>query len=104
MFGGIVQGGDQPGLCKAKLESAELAREKTDDVNGFWWRDQDAVDAVDDTVCAKLLLVSTALNISVAGAYNVDSNNAAIEVDRQASKTDIGAQSLLLEANVFAFQ
>lgn len=43
-------------LEKTELESAELAGEELDNVGGFGRWDEEAVDSMDDAVCAELVL------------------------------------------------
>ena len=58
MFGGVVQSRDQARLCKPELKCTELAGKETDDVYDFWWRYQDTVYSVDNTVGSELPFLS----------------------------------------------
>jgi hypothetical protein len=49
-------GFEEAGFLEAELESAEFGGEKGDDFEGFRWREDDGVDAVDYAVGSKLLL------------------------------------------------
>lgn len=42
-------------LLEAELEGGELAGEERDDFCGGWWREEDGIDAVDDTVGSELM-------------------------------------------------
>ena len=54
MGGGVVDGFDETGLGEAEFQSAELAGEELDDINNFWWWDEQTVNPVNDAVSAKL--------------------------------------------------
>ena len=51
-------GFEETGFLEAELESAEFGGEEGDDFEGFRWREDDGVDAVDYAVGSKLLLWS----------------------------------------------
>ena len=54
----VCNGGQEIGLCKAELQGTELPREKLNDAGHLWWRDDKAVNAMDNTVGSKLSVVS----------------------------------------------
>ena len=54
MCRGIVKSFKKTGFCQGQLKGAELSREKRDDFSGLWWRDKNAVNAVNDTIGTKL--------------------------------------------------
>jgi hypothetical protein len=80
----LVVGGvdhvEQPCLAEAKLKSRELARKQINDGGDVRWRQDDGVDAVDDTV----------------GTQDVDGDNPRVEVDSQSSKSDVERETLRL--------
>ena len=49
-------GFEETGFLEAELESAEFCGEEGDDFEGFRWREDDGVDAMDYAVGSKLLL------------------------------------------------
>jgi hypothetical protein len=49
-------GFEETGFLEAELESAEFRGEEGDDFEGFRWREDDGVDAMDYAVGSKLLL------------------------------------------------
>jgi hypothetical protein len=55
-MGGGRDGFEETGFLEAELESAEFGGEEGDDFEGFRWREDDGVDAVDYAVGSKLLL------------------------------------------------
>ena len=76
----LVVGGvnhiEKASLAEAELEGGELAGKKIDDGGDIWrWQD-DGVNTVDDTI----------------GTEDVDGDNAGVEVDGQASQTDVESQ------------
>ena len=99
VVGGVVDGFKKTGLRKAELEGAKLAGEELDDFGGFWWWNEKAVNAVDDTIGTELeLLASFSYLERDEKTYNVDGHNAAVEVDCQAFETDVCAQALWADA------
>lgn len=56
-----------------------------DDIDGFWWGEEQAVYAVNYTV----------------GAENVDGDDAGVEVDGEAFEGDLGGEALGLRAEGF---
>lgn len=77
---GAVDLVEETGLAEAELERAELAGEEVDDGRDVWWRDENGVDAVDDTV----------------GAEDVDGHQPGVEVDRGSLQRDAHGQTLLV--------
>lgn len=67
-------------LAETKLESRELAREQVDDGGHVWRRQDNGVNAVNDTV----------------GTKDVDGYNPCVEVDRQSVKSDVERETLRL--------
>ena len=59
----VCDGGQKTGLCKAKFQGTELARKELDDAGNARWRDEEAVDAMDNAVRSKLDIVSICLPI-----------------------------------------
>jgi hypothetical protein len=80
----LVVGGvdhiEQTGLAKTKLKSRELTREQVDDGGNVGWRQDDGVNAVNDTV----------------GAEDVDGDDSSVEVDRQSIQSDVERETLRL--------
>lgn len=80
----LVVGGvdhvEETGLAETKLKSRELAREQVDDGGNVGRRQDDRVDAVDDTV----------------GAKDVDGDDSSVEVDRQPIQSDMERETLRL--------
>lgn len=54
MSGCVVETAEETRLGKTQLESAEFARQKLNDIGHLWWWDEQAVYAMDNTVCAEL--------------------------------------------------
>ena len=92
MIGCIIDGTEQPSLHKPKLERTEFTWEQANDGGSFWWWNNDAVNAMYDSVTSKLVVVSTngLLKWSYRFTYNISGHNSAIEVDSQSPETDIG--------------
>ena len=75
---GAIVGIKETSLAKSQLESGELGRQEVNDLECSWRRNEKVVNSVDDSVCTE----------------DVDSNNAGVEVDGQASETKVNAKSL----------
>jgi hypothetical protein len=75
---GAVVSVKETSLAKSQLKGRELRRQKVNDLEGSWGRNEQAVNSVDDSVCAE----------------DVDGYDARVEVDGQASETDVDAESL----------
>ena len=54
MVRGIIQCMNQPSLCQAQFQCAELPWKKLDNINSLWRGNEDTVDSVDDTVGSEL--------------------------------------------------
>ena len=54
VIGCIVQGLQESGLGKSEFQRTELARKQINDFDSLWRRDQDAVNAVNDTIASEL--------------------------------------------------
>jgi len=67
-------------LAETELKGGELGWEEVDDLDNVWWWDQEGVNTVNDTVRTE----------------NVDSNNAAVEVQGKAPEGDLDGKSLWL--------
>lgn len=71
---------EETGLGETELKGGELGRQKVDDLDDIWWWDQKGVDTVNDTV----------------GTEDVDSDNAAVEVEGETLEIDLDSKSLWL--------
>ena len=63
MIRGVCDSGQKAGLCKAKFKGAEFAREELNNAGDLRWGDEQAVNAMDNTVRSKLGRVSIRLSI-----------------------------------------
>lgn len=84
---GAVQLLKQPCLAEAKFESAELSGQEVDDGCNIWWWDEDRVDAMDYAV----------------GGEDVDSDEAAVEVDGWALERYAHSKTLLVAEELLRF-
>lgn len=95
----IIDSWKQSGLGETKLQGAEFARQECNDFRNLGRRYQQAINGVNDTVGSKLCVVRGSVGADLGQiTYDVNSNDAAVEVDSQALHTDIGAQPLRANA------
>lgn len=59
MSGGIADGSQETSLSKPEFKGAEFAWQEGNNVGYFRWWNKEIIDAVDDTVSAKLCIVSS---------------------------------------------
>lgn len=79
---GAVELFQETGLLEAELEGGEFGGEQLDYGEDVGWGEDDGVDAVDYAVCAELSgVLVLCFGKGEENTYDVDSNNAGVEVD-----------------------
>jgi len=87
---GVVDGFKKASLRETEFEGAEFAWKKLNDVGRFWGRDKEAIDAMDNAVCAELVCQLNQGRRERKTHY-INGHNATVEVHGQAFETDFSA-------------
>ena len=61
----VCNSGQETSLCEAEFQGTELPREELDDARDRWWRDEYAVNAMNNAVGSKLSVVSIRLTLGI---------------------------------------
>ena len=85
---------DQTSLCQAKLKGAEFTRKKLDDVHSLRRRHKYTVNSMDNTIGSELYGSVILFEFDHRKTYNINRDYSAVEINSQATETNVGAQSL----------